>query len=314
MITRCGTLLLCLCILSCGNGKQQPPARPTREAQNVQVPEFDGKLAFEQLTRQTSFGPRVPGTSAHDECLKYLQTTLQNYGATVTLQPFDHTGYSGELLKMTNVVASFNSVAATRILLIAHWDSRPQADQEQDASKRSLPILGANDGASGVAILMEIARHLRNNPPATGIDMLLVDGEDYGREGDLDNYLLGTKYFVDHLPPGFKPAFGILLDMVGDKDLEIPKEPNSLQYAPDIVELIWSTAKSMGVYQFSDRIQRPVIDDHLPLNEAGIKTVDLIDFDYPQWHTTGDTPDKCSPESLQAVGRVLMQVLYSQRE
>ena len=280
----------------------------------MQVPEFDGKLAFEQLTRQTSFGPRVPGTPEHDKCLEYLHSTLHSYGATVTLQHFNHTGYSGELLKMTNIVASFNSTATTRILLIAHWDSRPQADQEQDVPKRSLPVLGANDGASGVAILLEIARHLKDNPPAAGIDMLLVDGEDYGREGDLDNYLLGTKYFVDHLPAGFKPVFGILLDMVGDKDLEIPKEPNSLQYAPDIVDLIWSTAKNLGIYQFSDRVQRPVIDDHLPLNEAGIKTVDLIDFDYPPWHTTGDTPDKCSPESLQAVGRVLMQVIYSQWE
>ncbi|HUL43198.1 MAG TPA: M28 family peptidase [Bacteroidota bacterium] len=314
MITRCIVPLVCICMLSCGNGRQQTPPHSSKEVPPAQVPEFDGNRAFGELTKQMAFGPRVPGTSAHNQCLQYLQTALQGTGATIQNQPFEHTGYNGELLKMTNIFGSFETNASTRILLVAHWDSRPQADQDPDPTKRSLPVPGADDGASGVAILLEIARHLQDHPPAVGVDMLFVDGEDYGREGDLDNYLLGTKYFVSHQPPGFKPAFGILLDMVGDKDLEIPKEPNSLQYAPDIVDLIWSTAKSLGVYQFSDRIQRAVIDDHLPLNEAGIKTVDLIDFDYPPWHTTEDTADKCSSESLQAVGRVLMQVIYTQPE
>lgn len=302
--------------------KQNPRPAPEAPAaavpaQEQAVPSFDGARAFDYLTRQTDFGPRDPGSDAHAKCLRFLSSELQRYAEAVNLQPFPVTGYNGETLTMTNIIASFRLQAPTRILLLAHWDSRPWADQETDPAKAKQPVLGANDGASGVAVLLEIARHLKDVPPSVGVDILLTDGEDYAREGKEEEYLRGAKYFAGNLPAGFHPVFGILLDMVGDKQLEIAKERYSLTYAPDIVELVWSAAKTLNVAQFSDRVQNYVIDDHLPLNRAGIKTIDLIDFDYPDetnryWHTLEDTPDKCSPESLEAVGKVLLYVIYKQ--
>ncbi len=312
-------VLLAVFIQACTKEQQKNPV-PQPDRQRTQpataVPTFDGKKAFEYLKAQTNFGPRNPGSTGHQKCLDYLQRELQQYADAVNLQPFTQPGYDGVTLKLTNIIASFNLQSTTRILLIAHWDTRPRADQEKDPKKRNQPILGANDGASGVAIYLEIARHLRSAPPAIGIDILFVDGEDYGKESDTPNYLLGARYFAEHLPKGFSPAFGILLDMVGDKQLEIRKEQYSMKYAPDIVDLVWSTAAALGVEQFSSFAQNAVTDDHIPLNEAGIKTIDLIDFDYPDasnrfWHTSEDTPDKCSPESLEAVGKVILHVIYT---
>jgi glutaminyl-peptide cyclotransferase len=219
------------------------------------------------------------------------------------------------LLHYTNIISSFNLEATTRILLLAHYDSRPWADEEPDSALHSTPVPGANDGASGVAVLLEIARQMKSAPPAVGVDILFTDGEDYGRHRDPDGFLHGARYFASHLPAGYHPVFGILLDMVGDAELELRKEQFSLEFAPDVVDLVWSAAGALGVFQFTDRVQGRVTDDHLPLNRAGIPTIDIIDFDYPDetnryWHTLQDTPDKCSPESLGAVGRVLLKVLY----
>jgi hypothetical protein len=295
-----------------------PSNQSADQSKNPQpVPEFDGKNAFSYLIAQTDFGPRTPGSTGHANCLAYLNTQMQSYADAVNLQPFSMTGYDGEVLNLTNVVSSFNLKATKRILLVAHWDTRPRADQEKDPKKQKMPILGANDAASGVAVLMEIARHLKATPPEVGVDMLFVDGEDYGKEGDTNFYLLGAKYFVKNLPQGFSPQFGILLDMIGDKELTLKKEQFSLKYAPDIVDLVWSTARDIGVTQFVDAEQNWVTDDHLPFNEVGIKTIDLIDFEYPDstnryWHTLQDTPDKCSPESLEAVGKVILTVIYRQ--
>ena len=314
-------LFLTLMTLWTGCTQDTPKPQQKKDSSSsttVHVPAFDGKKAFSYLTAQTDFGPRNPGSSGHEKCLQYLQTEMQRYADKVTLQPFSSVGYEGQELQLTNVISTFNPKATTRILLLAHWDTRPRADQDLDPKKRNNPILGANDAASGVAILMEIGRQLKAQSPSVGVDLLFDDGEDYGKHNDNENYLLGARYFAKHLPPGYKPIYGILLDMVGDKQLELAKEKYSLQYAPDIVELVWSTARALGVYQFVDREQNWVTDDHLPLNEVGIKTIDLIDFDYPDetnkyWHTTEDTPDKCSAESLEAVGTVLLHVIYNQQ-
>jgi peptidase M28-like protein len=311
-------VLLSLLFLTCSNEspkKEDPQGRSVRNA--PVIPVFDGKKAFSYLLAQTAFGPRNAGSEAHQACLEYLRNQMAQYADTVFLQPFPMRGYNGENLHFTNIISSFHPNTSSRLLLLAHWDTRPRADQDRDPSKKESPILGANDGASGVAVLMEIARHLKMEPPQIGVDILFDDGEDYGKEGDTQNYLLGTRHFAKNLPPGIRPSFGILLDMVGDKELELQKEPYSMRYAADIVNLVWSAAKDLGVYQFTDNTQRAVLDDHLPLNEAGIRTIDLIDFNYPDasnrfWHTTEDTPDKCSPESLEAVGKVLLYVIYRQ--
>src|ERR1041385_3044298 len=323
MMRRCLLALLPLFWLSCSNETPKKES-PNKEMTNDKpvtiapvIPPFDGQRAFEYLKAQVAFGPRTAASAGHRECLDYLRMHMEQYADSVILQPFTVRGYEGEDLRFTNIIASFNRRAATRILLLAHWDTRPRADQDKVPAMRDKPILGANDGASGVAVLMEIARHLKARPPAVGVDILFDDAEDYGKEGDTQNYLLGTRHFARNMPPGPRPAFGILLHMVGDKDLDLQKEAYSMRYAPDLVALVWSAAREVGAYQFTENIQRAVLDDHLPLNEVGLKTIDLIDFNYPDasnryWHTTEDTPDKCSAESLEAVGKVLMYVAYRQ--
>lgn len=283
----------------------------------MKIPAFSGASAFTYLTKQTSFGPRSPNSRGHEACLEYLVATLQGLADRVDRQTFTLTGYQGEILHLTNIVAAFRPAASTRVLLCAHWDTRPRAEHDQNKALRGSPMLGANDGASGVAVLLEIASHLKISAPPIGVDIVLFDGEDYGREGDHEKYLLGSRYFAAHLPPDYVPRFGVLLDMVGDKQLEIPKELSSMRYAPDVVQILWDTARELGVQQFVDLPGEEVMDDHWPLNTAGIKTVDLIDFNYPDqtnryWHTHQDTPDHCSAESLEAVGLVLTHVLYTQ--
>jgi len=305
----------------CSTGREDGvPARDvdsetTGPAQSV--PEFDRQRAFDDLLRIVSFGPRNPGSDGHRRGLNDLWTTLNRLADSVTIQPFTHRGYDGDILNLSNVIASFRPGVATRILLCTHWDTRPRAERDPDPSRRDEPILGANDGASGVAVLLEIARQLHEHPPPVGVDLAFFDGEDYGYEGDLPNYLLGSRYFASSKSPDYVPRFGILIDMIGDAELEIPKEGHSVSYAPDVIDLVWGKARSLGFHQFSNRLGEPITDDHLPLNVVGIKTIDLIDFSYPDeshryWHTHSDTPDHCSSESLGVVGTVLLHVLYSQ--
>ncbi len=296
-------------------GPATTPAPPSQSQERpvMSIPAFSSTRAFEALTRQTSFGPRNPNSPGHDACLQYLAETLRSRADRVTLQEFTRTGYRGELLRLTNVVASFAPAKADRILLCAHWDTRPRAERDTNPARRDLPMPGANDGASGVAVLLEISRLLKSAPPPNGVDIVLFDGEDYGKEGDRDLYLLGSRYFARNAPAAY--AFGILLDMVGDAQLEIPKELSSVRFAPDIVKRIWDTAAELGYPQFVDAPGDDVMDDHWPLNEAGIRTVDLIDFNYPDasnryWHTQQDTPEHCSGESLEAVGTVVTHVVY----
>ena len=295
-------------------GTEIPHASPSAA---VTIPDFDGRRSFGILTAQTAFGPRNPGSRGHRDCLLYLTTSLRATGAEVRLQEFSHKGYNGESLRLTNVIASFQPKAKARVLLCAHWDTRPRAEHDENPSRRDQPILGANDGASGVAVLLELARLFTSSPPAVGVDIVLFDGEDYGKEGDHPRYLLGSRYFASTRDPGYVPRFGVLLDMVGDRFLDLPKEQFSVRYAPDIVDLIWKTAARLGIRQFEDEPGEEVMDDHLPLNEAGIKTVDIIDFNYPDqtnrfWHSHRDVPENCSAESLEAVGTVLAHVVYSQ--
>lgn len=313
IITSIFTLLLFGCKGETPKTQTSQGIRPTMKPV---IPTFSGHSAYLYLKAQTDLSPRVPGSKAHEKCLNYLHSEISKYADAVSLQPFLHKDYNGKHLKMTNIISSFNLRAKTRILLLAHWDSRPRADQDSDSKKKNQPVNGANDGASGVAVLMEIARLIKSSQPHIGVDILFTDGEDFGKQGDDANYLLGARYFAKNLPLGFHPTFGILLDMIGDSQLEIKKERYSMKYAPDVVDLVWTTARQLGVEQFSEEYQGWVTDDHLPLNEVGIKTIDLIDFDYPDesnryWHTTQDTPDKCSPESLEAVGKVLIEVIYN---
>lgn len=273
-------------------------------------PAFDGDKAFTILLKQCEFGPRPVGTIAHTATKTYLADELRKYADSVELQEFT-SFIDGTSMPLTNIIARFGKTGTGSILLCAHWDTRPIADRDRDPSKRKTPIIGANDGASGVAVLLELARIFKQSPPDVPVTIVLFDGEDYGPTGD-DMYL-GSRYFASSLNKGTRFRFGILLDMIGDKNLGIYREANSQTAAKKVNDLIWRTAKDLGYARyFIDRTKFRITDDHVPLIEAGIPTVDIIDFDYMPWHTVSDTPDKCSSESLKIVGDVISAVVYSQ--
>ncbi len=292
-----------------GTAQQRPDGQRGR---------FDPAKAFGYLVRQTQFGPRDPGSSGHEQCLKYLHAELERYAEVVLSQSFSYSVPGWKRVQLTNLLSSFNTRATNRLFISAHWDTRPWADQDPEKKNRSKPILGANDGASGVAIILELARQLKRFPPAVGVDLVLFDGEDLGRSGVENSFSIGAQYFAKNRPAGFNPRFGINIDMVGDRNLGIEREQSSERLAPEIQNLIFSTAKRLMLSGFIDSPGHEITDDHIPLNDAGIPTVDLIDFSYPDdstnyWHTMADTPDKCSAESLGAVGTLLLEIIYTQQ-
>jgi hypothetical protein len=278
----------------------------------VRVPAFDKTRAFDLLVRQCDFGPRVPDTATHEKCRAFLVTELQKYAERVVEQTFSHhlDGLQ-KTVKLTNIIASFNATAGQRILLCAHWDSRPWADQDPDPNHHTQPVLGANDGASGVAVLLEVARVFKGTPPPIGVDLILFDGEDAGTPGQSDTYLAGSRYFAHNKDVRYNPTMAILLDMVGDADLQLYQESHSMRYASGVVDRVWNLAQQLGIQEFISAVQHEVVDDHVALLEVGIPAIDIIDFDYPYWHTIADTPDKCSAESLEKVGRVVLALIYN---
>ena len=284
------------------------------------LPTFEGARAYALVQQQTAFGPRVPGTPAHDSTRAWLVERLQVHADQVVEQqiripdPRDTSrAFSG-----SNIIASWQPDLRRRILLCAHWDSRPMADNDPDPLRHTQPVLGANDGASGVAVLLEIARLLDLHPltRSVGVDVVLFDLEDLGSidPGVPDSlrvpFAMGSEMFVLHNPT-YRPVWGVLLDMVGDRDLRIPKEGYSVRYAPDLVERVWASARRVGATAFVDEAGQPVQDDHVPFLRAGIPVVDLIQTPFPDtWHTTADTPERVSAESLDQVGRVLVDLVW----
>ena len=267
---------------------------------------FDGNRAFYYLNRQVEFGPRVPNSTSHKYCLLYLDSVLTAYADTVIIQNFNTMGYR-ETLHLSNIIARFNPAQKKRLLLGAHWDSRPYCDHDKLLKNRKKPLPGANDGASGVAVLLEIAQVIskwRVKPP---VDIVLFDGEDYGREGDNDMYLLGSKYLTEHNT--LHPEAMILLDMVGDKDLKIYKEGFSEKFSAELNTNFFNIATKMYPGIFIDTVRYSMLDDHIPFIKTDISAIDIIDFDYPYWHTIQDTPDKCSGISLKTVGNVLLKFI-----
>lgn len=275
----------------------------------AETPEFDGAKSYSVLVKQCDFGPRPPGTDAHTKTRDYLYGKLKEYADSVYLQNFTHETSSGTL-KLSNILARFGKPGKPAVLLCAHWDTRPTADRDLSKSNRNSPIIGANDGASGVAVLMELARMFKASPPPVPVVIVLFDGEDWGPTAS-DMYL-GSKYFASGLnKESYK--YGILLDMVGDADLNIFREGNSQIGAPEIVDRVWKTARELGYAEtFNSPVRYNISDDHIPLIRAGVPCADVIDFDYPWWHTLKDTPDKCSAESLKIVGDVISRVVYSE--
>lgn len=303
---RAAGLLLGLAALSaCAERQEGPtPGRPT----------FEGAPALELVRTQVGFGPRVPGTEGHARQLSWMIARLDSLAPEVRADTFPHVTTQGDSLTLTNVVARFRTEASRRILFLAHWDTRPRSDQAADSSLHDVPVPGANDGGSGTAVLLHLAALLAQAPPPMGVDLLFVDGEDYGPGAE--DMFLGARRYASTLPDEGRPIYGVLLDMVGDQDPSFPIEGYSSQYAPVVVRKIQRAVERLGYGEvFPSRVGESIGDDHIPLIEAGLPTANIIDFSYGPghswWHTPEDVPERLSAGTLGMVGEVVTELIYS---
>lgn len=277
---------------------------------NGAAPQFDAASTMSYIQTQLEFGPRVPGTPAHRQTGDWIVAQMRARSDTVIVTEWTHVTADGDSLPMRNIFARINPGASQRILYLAHWDTRPISDAAADGAERALPVPGANDGASGVALLMGVADALRKNPPQIGVDLLFVDGEDFGNFSTDTDVLIGSRHFAQHLQPDYRPLFGVLWDMIGDADLRIYQEGYSMQRAPEIVSRVWQTAADLGYHNtFVSTGGISITDDHIPLLDAGLRVINVIDIDYPAHHTPRDTYDKVSQESMQTVGNVAIALI-----
>ena len=278
---------------------------------------FDESKAYELLKAQVEIGDRSPESGNSRKAIALIKENLKPYCTKVYEERFN-ANVDGREIPMVNIIGLINPEAEEWILICSHWDNRPFSDMEKDLEKKKKYCPGANDGASSTAVLMEMTRVFSKNKPKVGLIFVFFDGEDFG-EGD-DRMFLGSKYFSSKIAEhsvykGKKKniKFGILLDMVGDSSLDIYVEKISNTFASEVVDGIWNTAKQLGYEKyFIPEVKYAISDDHIPLNNAGIPTVDIIDFDYEYWHTTEDTVDKCSAESLKIVGNTVLNFIYKQ--
>ena len=280
-------------------------------------PDFDEDHAFEYLVAQCDFGPRNPGSEGYYACLDFIINELDQSADDIILQDFRYQEQRyRKRYDLQNIIARFNPDASFQTIISAHWDTRPWADQEDNRRDRNQPIIGANDGASGVAVLLELAKIMGETPPPIGVNLVFFDGEDLGVPGENETYCQGSRYFAKNLPIP-RPDEAINLDMIGDKQLHIPVEKYSLEYNPNLVRYLWGRADDMGLDAFDITPQYAIYDDHVPLHEiAGIPAINLIDFKYPNpyanfWHTMNDVPENCSAESLEQVGKLMVDYIYN---
>ena len=321
-----GFLILIIGLVACSakSGKSSETNDAGRDS--VEVPVFDADSAYAYVERQVAFGYRVPNTPAHRVTADYLAAELARHGATVEVQEGTVTAYDGSELAIRNIIGSFSPEKKNRILLFAHWDTRPYADNDADRSKHRQPIAGADDGASGVGVLLEIARQLGQKLPDAGVDIAFFDAEDYGTpywsdSNDEDSWALGTQYWTRRPhKPGYRARFGILLDMVGGSGARFCREMFSEYYASGIVKQVWETARRLGYGNyFVDEKGGYVTDDHVYVNRYGIPSIDIIAYSRetvtgfpPYWHTVDDTMKNIDRATLKAVGQTVLTVIYEE--
>jgi hypothetical protein len=292
------------------------------------APVFEADSAMKFVEAQCSFGPRTMNSAAHDSCAAWLEQTFRRLGAEVVMQRTTVTLYDGTKAPAVNIIARYRPESSERILLCAHWDSRPWADNDPNEAHHRTPIDGANDGASGVAVLLELARLMQSTPPEMGVDLICFDAEDCGTPQWADDgsdhehtWCLGSQYWAQNrIADGYSARYGILLDMVGGQHSVFRKELFSMRYAPEVVDRVWSLASLLGHQDYFLFEQgMGVTDDHLPINESGIPCIDVIGNDKEQdgfertWHTMADNVSNISRETLRAVGRTMAEVIYTER-
>jgi len=329
------TKILALTVLvvllnACGNkDKKGSENQATTAEETIKVPVFNADSAYAFVEKQVSFGPRVPGTDAHLNCRDWLAAQLERYGAKVTVQNIQVRTYNGLILSGYNIIGSINPEAKTRIMLSSHWDSRPYADWDPDVANHNKPIPGANDGASGVGVLLEIARVMQQTKPTVGIDIFFWDVEDYGEPKDAqgtakeDTWGLGSQFWSKnpHVA-GYSARYGILLDMVGAKNATFYQEGFSKNFASSIVSKVWNHADALGfAASFISTESNPIMDDHYYVNKyANIPTIDIIHQDknsqtgfYPYWHTLNDDMSQIDKGTLNMVGQVLLRTAFYEK-
>lgn len=297
-------LILACLMLACDKGLQRAP--PTG---------FSGESALRHATTLMAFGPRIPGTEGWRRSGDWIIERMRETADTVFVQEWTHTLASGGRIPQRNIIARFRPEAAERVLYVTHWDTRPASDLARTAAERALPVPGANDNASGVGLLIALAELLDSMPPALGVDFLFVDGEDWGNFDTMTDVLIGSNYFARNIPwPNYRPLFGVVWDMVGDRDLQIYQEIHSVRQAPEVVQRVWSVAADLGLSDaFIPEQRTPVTDDHLPLQRAGLRVISVIDIHYEFHHKPSDTLDKITAESLQKVGNVAAVLILPAR-
>lgn len=317
--------VMAVCFAACGNSKK------TVAEAVATGPEFSADSAYAYCAAQCDFGPRLMNTEAHDKCGDWIEQQFRHFGMAVSRQETVVKGYDGTPLNCRNIIASFRPGTKERVLLCAHWDSRPWADNDPDSTNWRKPVMGANDGASGVAVMLEVARLLQHADSINvGVDFVCFDAEDWGTPQwsdvtpDTDPWALGAQYWAEKAhKEGYKARFGILLDMVGGAGSTFYREAVSQQYASTIVEKVWAAAKVAGYSSFfPDADGGMITDDHVPVNEkANIPTIDIIPFYAnceqssfgPTWHTVNDTMENIDRNTLKAVGQTVIQVLFSEK-
>ncbi len=314
-------LLAAASITGCAGSQGKQTANGSTTPETAPTAVFNADSAYAYVQRQCDFGPRVPNSEAHRECGDWMAAELRSRGANVTEQRMKLKAFDGTMLDARNIIAEFYPEKERRVLLLAHWDCRPWADNDPNPDNHRKPVDGANDGASGTGVLLEMARLLQSHEPSIGVDILLVDAEDWGEtEGDESSWALGTQYWLQypHRKGYAMPEYGILLDMVGNADASFKKEYFSLRFASSIVEKIWKTAEQLGYSsKFPDTEGGAITDDHLFVNAAGIPCVDIIDQRtdsqtgfFPQWHTTDDKMTHIDRSTLKAVGQTVATLLF----
>lgn len=318
-------------LAACGNSKKSTSATKTEETVQNAGPEFNADSAYSYCAAQCNFGPRTMNSDAHDKCGEWIMAKFRQYGMTVIPQKATLKGYDGTPLSSMNIIAAYKPEKTTRILICAHWDSRPWADNDPDSTNWRKPVMAANDGASGVAVMLEIARLLQHNDSlSVGVDFVCFDAEDWGvpqwedQQGSDDSWALGANYWATNLhKKGYEARFGILLDMVGGQGAQFYQESVSRQYASAIVDKVWAAAAAIGYGSYFPTAAGGMItDDHVPVNQiAKIPTIDIVPY-YPDcaqssfgptWHTINDTMDNIDKNTLQAVGQTVIQVLFTEK-
>lgn len=321
---RCLLLPILALVGFCACKSDQPQTTKIEDLHPVLVPRFEGDSAFQFVASQLDFGPRVPNSDAHRQCKDWLVSKLKSFSLEVLEQPFKAKTFHGEVITGYNILGQYKPEQSKRLLLAAHWDSRFRADSPLNKERTNEPIPGADDGGSGVAVLLEIARQLQSNPVNIGVDFLLFDAEDQGKDDDSnpqpESWCLGSQYWSRNIvPPGYRPKYGILLDMVGASDAKFPKEGVSMNYAPTLVNKVWKLAKDLGYGNyFVETKTGPITDDHYFVNTlAKISMINIINTNSEtgtgfgaHWHTHKDNLDVINPRTLKAVGQTLLEVIY----